>query len=183
MKTALLPLLAACLLPAMAAEKLAPGMPAPPLVSGEFIQGEPVKEFEKDKVYVVEFWATWCGPCVATIPHVNDLQKKFADKGLVVIGQNVWERDTSKVKPFVEKMGEKMTYRVAMDDKSDGGKGKMAETWMQAAGQKGIPSAFVVDKKGSIAWIGHPARLNEELLGQIIDGTFDPAAYAEKMKK
>jgi hypothetical protein len=80
-------------------------------------------------------------------------------------------------------MGEKMTYRVAMDDKSDGGKGKMAETWMQAADQKGIPSAFVVDKKGSIAWIGHPARLNEELLGQIIDGTFDPAAYAEKMKK
>jgi hypothetical protein len=114
---------------------------------------------------------------------VNELQQKFADKGLVVIGQNVWERQNDKVKPFVEKMGDKMTYRVAIDDKSDGGKGRMAETWMKAAGQNGIPAAFVVDKKGIIAWIGHPARLNEELLGQIIEGTFDTAAHAEQMKK
>jgi thiol-disulfide isomerase/thioredoxin len=183
MKSILISVFAACLLPAMAAEKLSPGMPAPPLVSGEYIQGEPVKEFEKGKVYIVEFWATWCGPCVATIPHVNELQQKFADKGLVVIGQNVWERQDDKVKPFVGKMGDKMTYRVAMDDKSDGGKGRMAETWMQAAGQNGIPAAFVVDKKGTIAWIGHPARLNEELLGEIIAGTFDTAAHAEQMKK
>ena len=176
-------LAAACLLSTASAQDLAVGSPAPPLASGEFVQGEPVKNLEKGTAYIVEFWATWCGPCVAAIPHVNELQKKFADKGLVVIGQNVWERDEAKVKPFIEKMGEKMTYRVAMDDKSDGGDGKMATTWMKAAGQGGIPAAFVVDKKGVIAWIGHPGRLTEEILGQILDGTYDIAAAAEKSRK
>lgn len=183
MRNTLLHLFAVCLLPTLAAEPLAPGSPAPPLGSGEFVQGEPVKEFEKGKVYIIEFWATWCGPCVAVIPHVNELQKKFADQGLVVIGQNVWERDEAKVMPFIEKMGDKMTYRVAMDDKSGGGRGRMAESWMEAAGQKGIPAAFVVDKEGMIAWIGHPAGLNEELLGQIFDGSFDSAAHGAAMKQ
>lgn len=183
MKSIILSLLAVFGLPAMAAETLAPGSAAPPLVSGEYVQGEPVKAFEKGKVYIVEFWATWCGPCVATIPHVNDLQKKFADKGLIVIGQNVWEREDEKVKPFVTKMGEKMTYRVALDDKSDGGKGKMSDTWMKAAGKSGIPAAFIVDKTGTIVWIGHPVRIDDELIGQIIDGTFDVAANAAKTKE
>ena len=180
----LIPALAAvCLLSTAHAQDLVVGSPAPPLASGEFVQGEAVKEFEKGKTYIVEFWATWCGPCVRAIPHVNELHKKHADKGLVVIGQNVWERDEAKVKPFIEKMGEKMTYRVALDDKSDGGEGKMANTWMKAAGQRGIPAAFIVNKEGTIAWIGHPGTLSEETLGQIIDGSFDTAAHAAKAKK
>ncbi len=135
------------------------GHAAPKLQVSKWAQGEPVKDFERDKAYIVEFWATWCGPCVATIPHVNDLHTKFKDKGLVVIGQNVWENDTSKVEPFIKKMGEKMTYRVALDSMEGSEKGKMAETWMMAAGQNGIPAAFVVDKQGKIAWIGHPNSL------------------------
>lgn len=181
MKTLIL--LAASLLPAMAADLLAPGSAAPPLVSGTYVQGEPVKSFEKDKAYIVEFWATWCGPCIRNIPHLNELHKKFADKGLVVIGQNVWEKDDAKVKPFVEKMGEKMTYRVALDDKSDGSKGKMSDTWMKAAGRGGIPAAFIVDKTGTIAWIGHPAAITDELISQILDGSFDVAAHAAKAKQ
>ncbi|HWQ90819.1 MAG TPA: TlpA disulfide reductase family protein, partial [Clostridia bacterium] len=132
------------------------GDPAPKLQTGKWIQGDPVTAFEKDKAYIVEFWATWCPPCKASIPHLNEVAQKFKDKGLVVIGQDVWERDEKLVVPFVKQMGEKMTYRVALDDKSDGGKGKMAETWMEASGQTGIPAAFLVDKEGKIAWIGHP---------------------------
>ncbi|MEW6159787.1 MAG: TlpA disulfide reductase family protein, partial [Verrucomicrobiota bacterium] len=60
------------------------GNPAPKLQTGKWVQGEPVKEFEKGKVYVVDFWATWCGPCKATIPHLNELYQKFKDKGLMV---------------------------------------------------------------------------------------------------
>ncbi len=149
------------------------GDPAPKMQVSKWVQGEAVKEFEKDKVYIVEFWATWCGPCRATIPHVNEIQKKFADKGVIVIGQNCWEQAEDKVADFVKEMGEKMTYRVALDDKSKDERGFMAKNWMQAAGQSGIPCAFVVDKNQKVAWIGHPQQLDEKLLEEVIAGTFD----------
>ena len=162
------------------------GNPAPKLQVSKWVQGAPVKDFERDKAYIVEFWATWCGPCVASIPHVNELHQKYKDKGLVVVGQNVWENDTSKVEPFIKKMGEKMTYRVALDNGA-GNKGKMAETWMEAADQHGIPTAFIVNKEGKIAWIGHPMSLKESVLEQVLDGKFDVAkaatAYESKKKR
>jgi len=149
------------------------GDKAPKLQVGKWVQGEPVKEFEQKKAYIVEFWATWCGPCRVSIPHLNELHTKFKEKGLIVIGQDVWERDESAVEPFIKKMGDKMTYRVALDDKSKVERGAMSETWMTAAGRGGIPSAFLVDKQGKIAWIGHPMELKEKTLEQVLDGTFD----------
>jgi hypothetical protein len=118
---------------------------------------------------------------------VNELHQKYKDKGLVVIGQNVWENDTSKVDPFLKKMGEKMTYRVALDSTNGSSKGKMAETWMEAANQHGIPTAFVVNKESKVAWIGHPMGLKEPLLDQILEGKFDlakaAADYEQKAKR
>lgn len=169
-----------------AAEKKATlkvGDAAPKLQTGKWVQGDPVKGFEKDKAYIVEFWATWCGPCRTSIPHLNEIHEKFKDKGLIVIGQNVWEQNEKLVEPFVEKMGNKMTYRVALDDKSDGGKGKMAETWMEAAGQNGIPAAFLVGKDGKIAWIGHPMSLKEKVIEEVLAGKFNVKAAAAEAEK
>jgi thiol-disulfide isomerase/thioredoxin len=140
------------------------GDPAPKLQTGKWVQGEPVKSFEKGKAYIVEFWATWCGPCRASIPHLNEIHRKFKDKGLVVIGQNCSERDESRVAPFIKTMGDKMTYRVALDDKTSNKTGQMSKTWMEAAGQDGIPTAFLVNTKGTIAWIGHPMELKEQTI-------------------
>lgn len=164
--------------------KLSIGDPAPKLQVGKWVQGEPVKEFAKDKAYIVEFWATWCGPCRVSIPHLNELHEKFKDKGLIVIGQDVWERDESLVEPFIKKMGEKMTYRVALDDKSKEEQGAMAVTWMKAAGQNGIPAAFVINKQGKVAWIGHPMSLKEEVLEDILADRYDLAkAAAERAQE
>ncbi len=127
------------------------GDPAPKLQNGKWIQGEPVTAFKEGKAYLVEFWATWCPPCRTSIPHLNEIHDKYKDKGLVVIGQDCFERDEALVAPFVKKMADKMTYRVALDDKTSKDKGQMAETWMAAAGRNGIPSAFLVDTKGIIA--------------------------------
>jgi thiol-disulfide isomerase/thioredoxin len=146
------------------------GDPAPKLQTGKWVQGDPVKDFEKGKAYIVEFWATWCPPCRASIPHLNETYEKFKDKGLIVIGQNCWERDDRLVAPFVKKMGDKMTYRVALDDKTSNKNGQMAKTWMEAAGRDGIPSAFLVNTKGIIAWIGHPMELKEEVIEGALSG-------------
>jgi thiol-disulfide isomerase/thioredoxin len=162
------------------------GMAAPKLQTGKWVQGDPVKEFASGKAYIVEFWATWCGPCRASIPHLNEIYTKYKDKGLIVIGQNCWERDEGLVAPFVKNMGEKMTYRVALDNKRESDKGKMAETWMEAAGQNGIPTAFLIDTKGTIAWLGHPMAIKESVLEAVLAGNFDvkkaAAAYQEEKK-
>src|ERR1700722_962337 len=141
---------------------LSVGDPAPKLQTGKFVQGDAATEFAPGKAYVVEFWATWCGPCKASIPHLNEKYTKFKDKGVIVIGQDGWEQDESLVAPFVKTMGDKMTYRVALDNKEGSEKGKMADTWMTAAGQNGIPTAFLIDTTGHIAWIGHPMPLKEK---------------------
>jgi thiol-disulfide isomerase/thioredoxin len=161
------------------AQTLGLGDPAPKLQVKSFIKGEPVKEFQAGKNYVVEFWATWCGPCKATIPHLTKLQKAHPD--VAFIGVSVFENDQGAVEPFVKEMGDKMDYRVALDAVPDGkgrGDGAMAKSWMEAAGQNGIPTAFVVDKEGKIAWIGHPTEL-ERPLTKIIAGTWDPKKEKE----
>ncbi|HVM49798.1 MAG TPA: TlpA disulfide reductase family protein [Candidatus Acidoferrum sp.] len=159
------------------------GDPAPKLQAGKWVRGDPVRAFDKDKVYVVEFWATWCGPCRASIPHLNEIHNKFKDKGLVVIGLDCWERDESRVAPFIKDMGDKMTYRVALDDKTSETNGAMAKTWMAAAGQNGIPTAFIVDKTAHLAWIGHPSGLNNTLIEQVLAGQFDVKRAAAEFDK
>jgi len=175
-------LLAVALTRANAAD-LTVGDTAPKLQVSKWVQGDAVKEFDREHAYIVEFWATWCGPCRVSIPHLNEIHTKFKGKGLIVIGQDVWENDVTLVEPFVKKMGDKMTYRVALDTVEGEKKGKMAETWMEAAGQNGIPTAFVIDKSGKIAWIGHPMELKEELLEKVLDGKFDIKTAAEEYAK
>jgi thiol-disulfide isomerase/thioredoxin len=166
-----------------AADELTIGNPAPKLEVKEFVKGEPVKELARGKVHVVEFWATWCGPCIAAMPHLTELQKKHKD--VIFIGVSIWERDPSGVKPFVEKQGEKMDYRVAMDDVAagaDANTGKMAKSWMAAAGRGGIPSTFIVNAEGTIAWIGHPMGMDKPL-DEIVAGKWDIAKAAADYKK
>src|SRR5438132_6593800 len=122
----------------MSAGELSIGDPAPKLGVKEFVKGEPVSSLEKGKTYVVEFWATWCPPCLTSIPHLTELQKKH--KRVTFIGVSVYEHDQAEVKPFVEKMGDKMGYGVALDSVPEGGKGaegKMAKEWVDAADQEG----------------------------------------------
>src|SRR5262249_43056309 len=68
------------------AASLKVGDPAPALKVSRWLQGKEVKKFEPGQVYVVEFWATWCGPCIAAMPHLAELQARYKGKGVTVIG-------------------------------------------------------------------------------------------------
>jgi len=168
----------------VSAEKptLKPGDAAPAIQVKQWVKGEAVKGFEKGQIYVVEFWATWCPPCRESIPHLTEMQEKHQDVKFIGVSVFEHESDQSKVVPFVEKMGEKMDYRVAMDDVPEGKKnsdGAMAKSWMIASGEGGIPTAFIVDKTGRVAWIGRPMKM-EDSLEKIIAGTWDLAAYQKQ---
>ena len=156
---------------------------APAITVAKFVKGKPVTILGAGKVSVVEFWATWCGPCIQSIPHVTELAKKY--QNVQFVGVSVWETDQNLVVPFVTKMGDKMNYSVAMDRVAPGAKGSngtMATNWMTAAGQNGIPTAFIVGKDGKIAWIGHPMEMAEPL-AKITAGTWDTASAAAKFKQ
>ena len=165
MRALLLLLLSATL----SAAGLKVGDPAPATRPESMLQGEAVKDFKKGEIYVFECWASWCGPCVAAIPHLNDLHKKMGKKGVVITGVNVWEaeRDAASVqraKNFLKDQGDKMSYRVALGGKA------FIKDWLDAAEVKGIPHAFVV-ADGKIAWMGHPMQLTDEIIGDLLTGT------------
>ena len=164
--------------PAADKSELAIGDPAPKIETQEFVKGQSVKQFEKGKTYLVEFWATWCAPCRESIPHLTKLQKE--NKQLTVIGISV-DEETKDVKPFVDEMGDKMDYRVAIDARG-GDAGRMAQSWLEASSRDGIPAAFIVNGDGRIAWIGHPADVDGPL-EDILAGKWDLAAEAAEYKR
>jgi thiol-disulfide isomerase/thioredoxin len=174
--TTLVALVLALAIPSARAATLKVGDSAPKMEVKSFVKGEAVKEFESGKTYVVEFWATWCGPCKTSIPHLSELQKKYPE--VAFIGVSVWEQDQSLVKPFVDQMGDKMAYRVAMDVVPEGKKGNdgaMSKSWMEAAGANGIPTAFIVSGEGKVYWVGHPMEMDEPL-EKIATGSWNLAA-------
>jgi thiol-disulfide isomerase/thioredoxin len=148
------------------------------LAKAEFVQGKAPKAWEPDQVYVLECWATWCGPCVAAIPHVDALYDKYQPKGFNVIGVNVLEDGRDKVAKFVTKKGDGMSYPVAYT----GGGGKFEEEWLQPAGVNSIPHAFVV-KNGKLLFMMHPAALTEKMVETLLAGGEAEAALVRKVNR
>ncbi len=110
------------------------------------------------KVVMVEFWATWCGPCIAGIPHLNELQNEFRDD-LVIIG--VSDEDEGKVNEFrSDRNRPQFDYTIAIDPQR-----RMINT----VGTRGIPHCIVMSSDGIVRWQGHPAALRSETMKQIID--------------
>lgn len=155
------------------------GDKAPALAVEKWVKGDAVKGFESGKAYVVEFWATWCGPCIASMPHLTALQAEYKAKGVTIISCTSADPNNTleKVEAMVKEKGDGMGYTVAWDTGR-----KTYEAYMQAAGQNGIPCSFLIDKTGTIAWIGHPMFLDMPL-DMVASGSWDPKTGPATVKK
>ena len=145
------------------------GSRAPELTIDKWVKGDQITGFEKGRVYVVEFWATWCGPCLSSMPHLTALQEKYKTKGVTVIGVTCEDPNNplKEVERMVAEKGAGIGYTVAWDSGR-----RTHAAWMQASGQKGIPTSFIVDKDGQVAFMGHPMWLDQPL-EQVVAGTWD----------
>ena len=146
---------------------------------------EKVTDFKPGNVYVVEFWATWCPPCIAAMPHISELQTEYADQGVQFI--SVSDESLEKVEKFLERKvkGSDETYgdltaNYCLTTDPDE---SVKKSYMRAAGESGIPVAFVVGKTGKIEWIGHPNGIKKPLEQVVADEWDRDAAKVTRARK
>jgi thiol-disulfide isomerase/thioredoxin len=163
-------------------EKIAPKKPAPKaglilpddastaastLFISEWLKGEPVDVTDGKNIYVVEFWATWCPPCLKSMPHITELQKKYKDS-VTFIAVTSKSKEAQRgvtieqVKKFVADHDSDMGYTIAVDDDF-----KSNKAYQGRYDFKWIPHAYIVSRKGNVIWHGNPMRL-DGVLKQIV---------------
>jgi thiol-disulfide isomerase/thioredoxin len=139
------------------------GKPAPKFEVENYMNAEPDR---RGKVVLIDFWATWCGPCRKAIPELSEIQAKFKDD-LVVIG--ISDESPATVQDFMAKT--EMKYTLAID---------MQATMKKAINVRGIPHVIIVSTDGIVRWQGFPLDDNDplkpEVVKQIIDA--DPGVKA-----
>lgn len=133
------------------------GQPMPALSVTGWVNGEVKPEDMKDKVVIVDFYATWCGPCMAAIPHNNELLQKYKDKGLVIVGVCTSSRGQEKMADVVSAKG--ITYPSARDPEL-----ASERAWKV----KYYPTYAVIDRKGVVRAIGLQPKYVEPVVKKLL---------------
>ena len=196
-------------------QQLKIGSAAPPLDIEHWISlgsglTEPVTHLEPGRVYVIEFWATWCGPCLASMPHLAQLQRDYADRGVSII--SVSDEELEVVKAFLARpvpAGIARTLQPAVAPPAEADSDASVEAaapsdtrltfgqltsayalttdpdqsvsraYLEASGEAGIPTAFIVGKQGHIEWIGHPMEIDQPL-AEVVADRWDRQKYVQQ---
>lgn len=135
------------------------GDTAPKLSVFRWIKGTPVDDWSPDRMYVLEFGATWCGPCAAAMPALSDIAERYRGQ-VEVISLFVMELNTNtdsispayvnNVERYVMKNNGRIKYTVGVDSPQR----HLEYGWLKKAGLNGVPYMFLIDRAGKIAWIG-----------------------------
>ena len=162
------------------------GDPAPAIKVEGWARGVPVTGFERGQVYVLDFWATWCGGCIASFPHISAIAEKY--KGRVhFCSVDSYEVDEIKkgndpmdaVKAFLKTpQGQRLTLDVCVDGKDTA----MYKNWVGRLRRNGFPTTFVIDQEGRIAWVDVNLDNLDWVLGQVLAGTWDIPKAAVVMR-
>lgn len=132
------------------------GEKAPDINITHWIKNVPEDKTIKDKNIVLEFWATWCGPCIAAVPHMNEIQQKFKRDDLIFL--SLTDETIDKVERTLKRVDFQSVVASDIQKKThiafgDGKKGLVA-----------YPLTVLIDQNGIIKWIGEPNQLSDELM-------------------
>ncbi|OSJ18838.1 TlpA disulfide reductase family protein [Bradyrhizobium canariense] len=164
-----------------AANLLSVGSRAPSIKVENWPRGQPVRKFERGKVYILEFWPTWCGPCIASMPNLVVLQDKYTNNGVEVVGIAAHEQASTEnearasLDAWLTKSLSNLNYAIAFDYA-----GEMNKLWLDPSFSVGIPTSFVVDHDGHIAFIGHPTQL-DHALPKVLNGSWATSDEAKAL--
>lgn len=145
---------------------------------------EKTTDLKSGQVYVIEFWATWCGPCIASMPHIADTQREYGDDVQII---SISDEDMKTVDKFLKRTvrgEEELTYRELTSAyclTTDPDESVMND-YFRASGQSGIPCAFIVGKSGHVEWIGHPMAMDKPLK-EVVNDEWDREKFAVAFKK
>ena len=111
-----------------------------PSFSVKTLEGKPLRSTDlRNKPVIVDFWATWCGPCRASMPHLSAMQSRYEKQGLTIVGMSVDDGGPAGVRKFANTLGVKFTLAMANDEILD------------AYGPiRSIPTTFFINRKGDI---------------------------------
>jgi thiol-disulfide isomerase/thioredoxin len=144
------------------------GDPAPNLTGATWLRGGPHDAWQPGKVYVLDFWATWCAPCVEMMPDYQSLQDSFADTGVHVIGIAIWSEKGPMTPAQALAKHPQLQYAVAQDHDD-----QLAQAFMAGTESGGLPTVMVVDRNGHLAWVGEHGDELEKVLQAVTSGSFD----------
>ncbi|KAF1081353.1 MAG: hypothetical protein GQF41_2159 [Candidatus Rifleibacterium amylolyticum] len=141
---------------------------APEVTAGTWINTDSFKLSDhKDKIVIVEFWATWCPPCRTSIPHLKTLYNEYKDKGVVLVSLSQEPADT--INEFNKKAG--MNWIIGAESSAG-----------SAYGVTGIPAAFIV-VDGKIVWNGHPMAGLDAKVKELVEARGGSAAAPTATKE